>query len=104
MHHSVPGTVIMIVQAMIQDYPRRKRIVEYSASDINVIDECVKMNAIIEDVMRGYEPTLSAIIIADIINCKGYDRSEASSIASKNLYYNVKHKIIEEIAFKSHLV
>lgn len=105
MHHSVPGTVVSIVQTMIQDYPRRKRFVECSLSDdTEAKGECLRLNRAIDDIVNSYEPTLSGIIVSDIINCRGYDRSEAAMIASKNLYYNLKHKLIEDIALKFNLI
>jgi hypothetical protein len=103
--HTVPGTVVSLVQAIIQDYPRRKKLIEAtSINNPNTNEECTRLNFIIEDTVNSHEPMLSAIIVSDIINCKGYDHSEASIIASKNLYYNLKHKIIEEIAIKVNLV
>ena len=104
-HYEVPGTVALMVNAMIQDYPRRKRLIEYSsAPSEDVRNICLQMNSVIDASINDCEPLLSAIIISDIISCRGYDRSEATGIASKNLYYRVKQKIIEEIAEKLHLV
>ena len=104
-HHTVPGTVVSLVQAIIQDYPRRKKLIESpSINSPGTNEECIRLNFIIEGIINSHEPMLSAIIISDIINCRGYDHSEASAIASKNLYYGLKNKIIEEIAIKNNLV
>lgn len=98
-HHSIPGSVVLLVQAVVQDYPRRKRIIEYSGATSTIVEEeCAKLNRIIEDVVNGDERLLSIIILEDIFRNIGYRKSEATSIASKNLYYSRKCKIIEDIA------
>ena len=98
-HHNIPDTVVMMVQTMIRDYPRRKRVIEYSsASSDTVTDECMRLNEIIEKAINTNEPMLNAIIIADIIKERGYNQSEAVLISSKNLYYRIKRELIEEIA------
>lgn len=104
-HHKIPNTVVMMVQTMIQDYPRRKRMLEYSSASSDVVnDECIKLNSIIEDAMNANEPMLNALIIGDIINERGYYQSEATSISSKNLYYRLKRKLIEDIAVRCNLI
>ena len=98
-HHSIPGSVVLLVQAVVQDYPRRKRILEYSSGATDTVEEaCTRLNHIIEDVVNSDERLLSIIILEDIFRNVGYNKSEATSIASKNLYYSRKSKIIEDIA------
>jgi hypothetical protein len=98
-HHKIPITVSQMVYALIRDYPRRKRIVEYcSAPSENSRAECVRLNNIVDACIDEGEAILGAIIIQDIINQRGYDQSDASVYSSKNKYYNVKNKIIEDIA------
>ena len=103
MHHNVPGSVVSLVYTLIQDYPRRKSLLEESSAE-NCLEECSRLNKGIEDSINSYEPMLSAIIISDIINCRGYDRSEAAMFASRKLYYNLKHKLISDIALKFNLI
>ena len=100
-HYDVPGTVVSMVQAMIQDYPRRQKLIDADRCNST---ECIRLNAIITDIINSYEPMLSSIILSDIINCRGYDSSQAVSFASKNLYYNLKHKIIQDIATRCNLI
>lgn len=98
-HHKIPSTVSHMVYALIRDYPRRKRIVEYSsASSEGSYAECIRLNNIVDACVYDEEAILGAIIIQDIINQRGYDQSDASVYSSKNKYYNVKNKIIEDIA------
>lgn len=98
-HHKIPNTVAHMVYAMIKDYPRRKRIVEYSsAQSEQTNEECIRLNHIVDSCIDADESILGAIIIQDIINQRGYDQSEATVYSSKNKYYNVKDKIIEDIA------
>lgn len=100
-HHKIPSTVVMMVHAMVQDYPRRKRVVEYSSvSSDSVKTECIRLNKIVESAIDEEEPMLNALIIGDIINERGYNQSEATSLASKNLYYSLKRQLIEDIAIK----
>lgn len=104
-HHSIPGTVVIMVQAMIQDYPRRKRMIEYSSSDNPIVnDECIRLNKIIDDAIATDEPMLSAMIVKDIISNRSYYNSEATNISSKDLYYRIKRKLIEDIANKCNLL
>ena len=100
-HYDVPGTVVSMVQAMIQDYPRRQKLID---SDGCISEEWARLNSIIAEAINAYEPMLSSIILVDIIHSKGYDSSSASIIASKNLYYNLKHKLIQDIARKCNLL
>lgn len=104
-HYNLPSTVVGMVYAVIKDYPRRKRIIEYSsASSDAVSEECMRLNHLVDSCIDEEEAILSAIIIRDIVNLRGYDQSEASCYASKNKYYNVKTKLIEDIAFKFNLL
>lgn len=100
-HYDVPGTVASMVQAMIQDYPRRQRLIDSQGS---IAEEWVRLNGIITEVINAHEPMLSSIILSDIIQCKGYDSSKASILASKNLYYSLKHKLIQDIAQRCNLI
>lgn len=100
-HYSVPGSVVSVVQAMIQDYPRRQRLIDDNES---LNDEWAHIHQIITDTINSYEPMLSSIILSDIINCRGYYSSKATIIASKSLYYSLKHKIIQEIATRCNLI
>jgi hypothetical protein len=86
---------------MIRDYPRRQRLIDADACEHN---ECARLNAIITDVVNSYEPMLSTIILWDVINSRGYYQSMATNISSKNLYYKVKRKLIEDIAIKCDLI
>lgn len=104
-HYSIPSTVVGLVYAIIKDYPRRKRIVEYSSAlSEAAYTECMRLNHIVDACVDEEEAILSAIILRDIINQRGYDQSEASAYSSKNKYYNVKNKLIEDIAFKFDLL
>lgn len=100
-HYDVPGTVASMVQAMIQDYPRRQKLID---SEGCIAEEWARLNSVIAEVINSHEPMLSSIILSDIIQCKGYDSSKASIIASKNLYYSLKHKLIQDIAEKCKLI
>ena len=100
-HYDVPGTVASMVQAMIQDYPRRQKLID---TDGCISEEWIRLNSVIAEVINSHEPMLSSIILSDIIQCRGYDSSKASILASKNLYYNLKHKLIEDIARKCNLI
>lgn len=104
-HHSIPGTVVVMVQAMIQDYPRRKRIIEYSAAKNDLVnEECIRLNKIVDDAISVDEPMLSSLIVKDIISNRSYYHSEATNISSKDLYYRIKRKLIEDIAIKCNLL
>ena len=100
-HYDVPGTVVSMVQAMIQDYPRRQKLID---ADGDISEEWARLNGIITEVINTHEPMLSSIILSDIIQCRGYDSSKAAVLASKNLYYNIKHKLIQDIATKCNLI
>lgn len=98
-HHKIPITVSQMVYALIRDYPRRKRIIEYSsASSDSSCAECIRLNSIVDACIDESEAILGAIIIQDIINQRGYDQSDACLYSSKNKYYNVKNQFIEDIA------
>ena len=100
-HYDVPGTVKLMVQAMIQDYPRRQKLID---ADEDIGNEWTRLNAIITDIVNSYEPVLSNIILSDIINTRGYDMSLASNISCRQVYYRVKRKIIQDIATKCNLI
>lgn len=100
-HYNVPGTVKVIVQAMIQDYPRRQKLID---DNRDIGSEWIHLNAMIADTVNSYEPVLSNIILSDIINARGYDRSLASNISCQQVYYRIKRKIIQDIAEKCNLI
>lgn len=104
-HHKIPATVVRMVQTMVQDYPRRKRIIEYSSASSDIANAtCMRLNQIIEIAINEEEPMLNAIIVGDIINDRGYYQSEATVISSKNLYYKTKRRLIEDIATRCNLI
>ena len=100
-HYDVPGTVASMVQAMIQDYPRRQKLID---SEGCIAEEWVRLNKIITDIINSYEPILSNIIVSDIINSRGYDMSQASTFSCRQSYYRVRRKIIQDIARKCNLI
>lgn len=104
-HYKIPNSVVKVVETIIQDYPRRKRLIEYSTlTNELVVNEYVRLNRIIETAIEREEPVVSSMIVFDIINSRGYNFSEATNIASKNLYYRVKRQLIENIAENIHLL
>ena len=100
-HYDVPGSVVSLVQAMIQDYPRRQRIID---CDGDISPELERLNEIICDTTNSHDPMLCSIILDDIINARGFEKSKATIISSKKLYYNMKRKIIQDIAIQCHLI
>lgn len=100
-HYDVPGTVRVMIQAMIQDYPRRQRLID---ANEDIGNEWMSLNVIIADIVNSCDPILNNIILSDIINARGYDRSNATNIASKMTYYNAKRKLIQDIAEKCNLL
>lgn len=98
-HYKIPHSVVFMVEAIIQDYPRRKRAIEYaSVSSESASEEYIRLNKIIEAAIDQEEPMVNALLISDIINGRGYNSSEATTLASKNLYYRLKRQLVETIA------
>lgn len=100
-----PYSLVHTIEAIIEDYPRRDRIIRFSSASKETTSEYRRLNDIIDTVIaETSEPELAKIVKNDIVERIGYDKSRAHMLASKCTYYNLKRKIIHCVAVKLHLV
>lgn len=96
--YDIPLSALRLAEAIIEDYPRRKRVIQYTAAESEmVLDNYRRLNNAIDDVVAGFDPGLSRVILSDIISRKGYSHSLAQDFASKNTYYAHRKKMIIDI-------
>ena len=96
--YDIPLSVLRLAEAIIEDYPRRKRVIQYTATESElVLENYRRINGIIDEVVSGFDPGLSKVIFSDIIARKGYSHSLAQDFTSKNTYYTHRKKMIIDI-------
>ena len=101
----LPLTALRLAEAIIRDYPRRHHVIRYSASeDANVLTCFKNINDIIDEIVAGFDPRFSKIILNDIIEHRGYDISFASSFSSKNTYYLHRKKLLQDVCKALHII
>jgi hypothetical protein len=101
----LPLTALRLAEAIIRDYPRRYHVVKYSATDdLEVLEKFKNMNNIIDEIVAGFDPRFSKIILNDIIDHKGYDISFASSFSSRNTYYLHRKKLLQDVCKAMHII
>jgi len=103
--HDIPASVVNIVIALCADFPRRKKCLTLNSN----VPETVKMrykefNNAITDSLQEIEVGLQKIIINDIVDNRGYSKSGAQIVISKNAYYRRRRKLIYDIAVLLNLI
>ena len=97
-----PYSFVRVIEAIMADYTRRERTVAFSSEADDVIAEYQRINKIIDDAVTMVEPELAVVILHDVINHIGYERSRAVVFAAKRTYYRRKAKLIHDIGAALH--
>lgn len=100
----IPSTVVTVVCSICSDYARRKSEIGYGTTTEDVLDECKRLNAVIECALEDIEVGIRWVIFEDITYRRGYVFSPCSAIIAKNTYYKRKRKLIHDIAIGLHLI
>ena len=101
--YDLPYSAVRVVEAIIEDYPRREAMIKNTQSPDNV-KELMRINGAIEECVGLFEPSLCAIVKEDIINRVCYERSRAAYISSRAMYYRRRKKFIHDVANAINLV
>ena len=101
---NVPKTVEDIVRAICADYDRRAIAIQSMSEDSLIKNKYKEINLLIDSAIEDIEAPIRRVMLEDIFNGRGYDRSPASYMISRRPYYARKHKIIHDIALKLNLI
>lgn len=95
--YNIPASVVCVVTAIIADYYRREREIKHDATG-SVLARYVELNSAVDRALSEVEAGIRADVLADIAEGKGYERSRAQFLVSKNAYYRRRRKLIHDIA------
>ena len=97
--HDIPESVVNVVIALCADFPRRNKCLTLNRNVTETAKERYRQfNNAITDALQGIEVGLQKIIFNDIVDNRGYGRSGAQIVISKNAYYRRRRKLIYDIA------
>lgn len=102
--YNLPLTIVQIVKSICADYDRRESIIATSQADEGVIEECIKLNRVVDEAFCDIEIGLKTHLMEDIKQNRGYEASMASLYIAKNTYYKRKKKIIHGVARGLYLI
>ena len=100
----IPKTVVVVVIAICADYDRRTKAMQLNTVPYEVARHYADLNEVIDNALADVEPGMRSLLLADLQQGKGYDKSMASPIIGKNGYYNRKRKVIHDIAVGLRLI
>ena len=102
--YELPSGVVDEVRGICKDYDRKRRalIIGDLSEEVRRVYE--RYNAAVNDALLVIEEGLRLIMLDDISNNRGYNRSSASLMIAHNGYAQRKRKLIYTIARNLHLV
>ncbi len=102
--YDVPTSITRVVNAVCADYERRERAIKYSAITGDTLDKYIELNAAVDRALEDVEVGLRKILLDDISSGRGYYKSSAVCLVSKNAYYCRRRKLIHDIATSLSLI
>lgn len=102
--YDLPLTVVKIVEATCEDYPRRKKLLRAGNLSDEVRDEYTRLNGMIEAVIAELDEGVRVQMLSDIGKGVGYGGSTLSMIMSKIYYYRVKRAAVRAMAERMRLI
>ncbi len=94
----IPASVVVVVNAICADYDRRERAIKYKAITGEVLERYIELNNAVDKALTEVETGLRQTLLQDISAGRGYTRSPAQCVVSKNAYYRRRRKLIHDIA------
>ena len=103
-HYEMPSSVVNIVIAHCADFSRRDKTIALNAAPTEVLQIYRELNQVIDNALEDIEIGLRKIIISDITENRGYYKSGAQIVISKNAYYRRRRKLIHDVAVGMRLI
>lgn len=102
--YDLPSGVVEEVKAICKDHDRKRKSLIYGIDNEAVRSTYERYNAAVNDALLSIEEGARLIILEDIINERGYNKSSAALMMAQGGYYQRKRKLIYGIASNLHLV
>ena len=98
--YEMPSTTVRLVAALCGDYIRMKEALKREKSDQKKLTYFTYTYTIYDEIAKatGLVGCYVDVMIGDIADHKGYDKSELSGMLSRGKYYRGKTKAIYKIA------
>ena len=96
--HEIPTSVVGVVYAVCTDYYRREREMKFGVVSGEVLSKYTELNTVVERALLSVESEFREDLLLDIAERRGYERSRAAVLISKNAYYRRRRQVIYEIA------
>lgn len=100
----IPGSVVIIVNAVLADYARREKIIRDANASEAVLKKAVELNAIVDKALEDIEPGIRREIIRDISLGRGYNKSNCCVLMQNETYYRRRRKLVHDIAVSLSLI
>lgn len=102
---TLPHGVQMIVKAVCADYDRRRKLATRKDTPEDVKSALNDFNALVDDaLMSVQEEGLRKEILRDMIERRGWERSNAQLYICENAYYARRRRVLYQVAVGMHLI
>ena len=103
--HRLPHGVLQVVISICADYERRAAVLREGADGEDaVFARYQELNGAVDRALAQVEVGVRRDLLCDVALGRGYRRSAAQYMLSKNAYYRRRHKLMRDIAKELHLL
>ena len=102
----LPHGVLQLVISVCADYERRAAVLrdgEGNGED-SILARYAELNEAVDRALEQLEVGIRRDLLCDVALGRGYRRSAAQYMLSKNAYYRRRHKLMRDIAKELHLL
>lgn len=99
----IPIDVVRLVRFLCAGYDRRVRSIKYGTYSAGVLKEYRRQNAAIDAALSSVEPEIRQLILADIAEGRGYNRSGVVYMC-ESAYTKRKRRVVHDIASNLKLI
>ena len=103
--HRLPRGVVMLVTSILADYERRATVLRDGGEVTSaVLDRYRELNGAVDAALEDLEVAIRRDMMCDIALGRGYRKSCAQYILSKNAYYKRRRKVVYDVALRLKLL
>ena len=96
--YEIPTSTVRVVTSICADYNRREAAIKHSAVTGAVLARYVELNNAVDVALYDVEPGIRDLMLRDVADGVGYNRSAVACQLSKNAYYRRRRKLVYDIA------
>ena len=96
--YEIPTSTVRVVTSICADYNRREAAIKHSAVTGPVLERYVELNRAVDMALGDIELGIRDLVLRDVADGVGYNKSAAACQLSKNAYYRRRRKLVYDIA------